>query len=97
MRTLISTSVACLVGLVLFSLVLEMPLFGAANGPTYNEVYDQYTRNGLGDTGATNLVTAIVLDYRGFDTMGETTVLFTAVMAALLTLSSGAKSSSGGH
>lgn len=38
------------------------------------------------DTGANNAVTAIVFDYRGFDTLGEATVLFTAVMGVGLIL-----------
>ncbi|MEE8317508.1 MAG: hydrogen gas-evolving membrane-bound hydrogenase subunit E, partial [Candidatus Omnitrophota bacterium] len=37
----------------------------------------------LRQTGATNLVTAVILDYRAYDTLGEATILFTAVMAVL--------------
>jgi multicomponent Na+:H+ antiporter subunit B len=41
-------------------------------------VGEHYLDNGLEEAGATNLVTNIVLDYRGYDTLGEVTVLFTA-------------------
>lgn len=41
-------------------------------------VGQHYLDNGLEEAGATNLVTNIVLDYRGYDTLGEVTVLFTA-------------------
>ncbi len=41
-------------------------------------VGEYYLKNGLQEAGATNLVTNIVLDYRGYDTLGEVTVLFTA-------------------
>ena len=42
-----------------------------------------YLKEGLLKTGATNLVSAIVLDYRAYDTLGEATVLFTAVIGVL--------------
>lgn len=41
-------------------------------------VGEHYLDEGLEEAGATNLVTNIVLDYRGYDTLGEVTVLFTA-------------------
>jgi len=40
----------------------------------------------LGPTGAANLVTAVILDFRAYDTLGEATVLFTAVMGVLAVL-----------
>jgi hypothetical protein len=36
------------------------------------------------ETGADNTVTSVVFDYRGFDTLGEATVLFTAVAGVIL-------------
>jgi len=42
-----------------------------------------YLREGLVDTGATNLVASVILDYRAYDTLGEATVLFTAVIGVL--------------
>ena len=38
------------------------------------------------DTGLENVVSAVLADYRGYDTLGETVVIFTAGLAALLTL-----------
>ncbi len=46
----------------------------------------QYIKLGLERTGAANLVTAVILDFRGYDTLGEATVLFTAVMGVLAVL-----------
>ena len=43
-----------------------------------------YLANGLQHTGAANIVAAIILDYRGYDTLGEATVLFTSVVAVLI-------------
>ncbi|MCM8814424.1 MAG: DUF4040 domain-containing protein [Candidatus Omnitrophica bacterium] len=42
-----------------------------------------YINSGFKETGASNIVTSIILDYRGFDTLGEVTVLFTAIWGAL--------------
>jgi len=45
-----------------------------------------YLANGLAETGAANIVTSVILDYRAYDTLGETTVLFTAILGALAIL-----------
>ncbi len=45
-----------------------------------------YLDNCARETGAANIVSAIVLDYRGYDTLGEVTVLFGAILGALLIL-----------
>ena len=42
-----------------------------------------YLREGLEETGAANIVTAVLLDFRAYDTLGEATVLFCAVVGAL--------------
>ncbi len=46
----------------------------------------EYIANGIMDTGSINLVTGVVFDYRGYDTLGEATILFTAVMGILAIL-----------
>jgi len=46
----------------------------------------EYIVNGVKDTGSVNLVTGVVFDYRAFDTLGEATILFTAVMGVLAIL-----------
>ena len=45
-----------------------------------------YLREGLAQTGAANIVTAVLLDFRAYDTLGEASVLFCAVMGALCVL-----------
>lgn len=42
-----------------------------------------YIREGAAETGAANIVTSVILDYRAYDTLGEVTVLFTAILGAL--------------
>lgn len=94
MRRLVMALTVAVLGATLVSLVVEMPPFGGRSNPAFNIVFERYTREALQDTGAPNIVTAIVLDYRGFDTMGETTVLFTAILAAVLALSARPRSHS---
>jgi len=57
----------------------ELPNFGAP----IMRVAKEYIERGLEKTGATNIVAAIILDFRGYDTLGEATILFTAVMGVL--------------
>ena len=46
-------------------------------------VASTYLKEGLAKTGATNVVASVILDYRAFDTLGEATVLFAAVIGVL--------------
>ena len=64
----------------------EMPDFGDYHAPTNHHVADWYIENSEEDIAVENLVSAILADYRGYDTLGETTVVFTAGMACLLLL-----------
>lgn len=66
--------------------VLGLPAFGAENAPAHNEVMERYLGKGLEETGAVNAVAGVILDYRAFDTLGESHVLFTAVIAVMILL-----------
>ena len=57
----------------------DLPPFGY---PTMR-IAGLYLRDGLARTGASNLVASVILDYRAFDTLGEATILFTAVIGVL--------------
>lgn len=48
--------------------------------PTFSEMDDYFIENAQSETGANNVVTSIIFDYRGFDTLGEATVLFAAAV-----------------
>ena len=61
--------------------VVEMPPFGDVNAPAHQGIMNRVLSQGLEDTGAPNVITAIILDYRAYDTLGEATVLFVAVVA----------------
>jgi multicomponent Na+:H+ antiporter subunit B len=45
-----------------------------------------FIENSLEESGVTNIVTALLANYRGYDTLGETAVIFTAGMAVMLLL-----------
>ncbi len=62
----------------------SMPRFGE---PVMSRIMDApstfYLADGLKETGAANIVTAVLLDYRAYDTLGEATVLFTSIIGAI--------------
>lgn len=66
-----------LIGVLLWT-VMYLPEFGNPDNPTNNEVAARYIEKGVEETGATNFVTGMILDYRAFDTFGESCVLFIA-------------------
>ena len=77
-----------LAALILLTLILclaltfDFPPFAS----TVDRVGYYYVEHVLADVGAWNAVGAIVWDYRGYDTLGETLVLFTAVIVILMVL-----------
>ena len=80
-----------MIGVLLYT-VGSLPAFGDPNHPINNEVSARYIESGLQETGALNIVTGMILDYRAFDTLGESTVLFTGAMVVLFLLRADAQS-----
>ena len=72
--------------MVLISIVATMPEFGDGATLANTHVGAYYTENSMQETGIPNVVTAILASYRGYDTMGELYVIFTAGLAVLLIL-----------
>lgn len=66
--------------------VSYLPSYGHPENPANNEVAERYIENGLEETGAVNIVTGMILDYRAFDTLGESHVLFIATCTVLILL-----------
>lgn len=81
-----ATVVAVMIIGVLLATVAELPRFGDSNAPVVNEVSDRYIEKGLEETGAVNVVAGMILDYRAFDTLGESNVLFIAVCSVFILL-----------
>lgn len=78
-------------GALLFYGTLDMPAFGDHNAPAQVHVAPDYIERAHHETGSYNIVTSILASYRGFDTLGETTVVFTAGICLVLLLRRGAK------
>jgi len=86
-RTVLLPALAALACLLLIlwlacSPLAELPAFGYP----HMRVARRYLAQGLRETGAANLVAAVILDYRAYDTLGEATVLFTAVVGVLVVM-----------
>jgi multicomponent Na+:H+ antiporter subunit B len=79
------SAVFLVMGALLYGTV-DMPSFGDPNAPTNVHVIPRYLEHGVHETGVENFVTAILAAYRGYDTLGETTVIFTAGMCVILLL-----------
>lgn len=71
---------------VLMVTVLHLPTFGQAGNPINNEVSQHYLEQGEAETGSSNAVSAMILSYRGFDTLGESCVLFLSVVGVMMLL-----------
>lgn len=67
----------------------DMPEWGDPHSPPSLHVSPRYIEKTVEETGTPNMVTSVLADYRGYDTLGETTVIFTAGIACLLLLRKG--------
>lgn len=84
--TLLPFFVAVATGAVLVYGTFALPPFGAADTPVNTHVAPYYLENSIRETLVPNVVTSVLASYRGFDTLGETTVIFTAGIAVLMLL-----------
>ena len=60
-----------------------LPPFGASNTPIHTHISVQYLERSISETGVPNVVTSVLASYRGFDTLGEVIVVFTAAIGVL--------------
>lgn len=81
---------------VLLQAAAELPAVGDGTAPAFTHVAPYYLEHAHEETGAPNFVTAVLADYRGYDTFGELTVIFTAGLACLLILGTRDESSGPG-
>lgn len=95
MRTLPILVIFLLATCVVLDAVAELPPYGMPENPACNQVSQRYIEDAWEETGVLNMITAIVLDYRAYDTMFETIVLFTAVLAVIITLKTTEKEGGG--
>jgi multicomponent Na+:H+ antiporter subunit B len=84
---LIPLFVVFVTGAALIYGTLDMPNFGAADAPAQTHVAPDYLARSPHEIGVPNVVTGILASYRGYDTLGETAVVFTAGIGVLLLIS----------
>lgn len=87
--------VALATGAALIYGSLDMPLYGDPGAPIHQHVADRYIADAQRETGVPNIVTAVLASYRGFDTLGEVMVIFTAGIGVLLAFSAAKAPKSG--
>ncbi len=75
-----------LTGALLIYGTLDMPNYGDPDSPASHHVSPRYITKTEVETATPNMVTSVLADYRGYDTLGETTVIFTAGMSCILIL-----------
>ena len=82
------TAVVICLGIIwmLLQTAAYLPPFGSPDNPANNEVSRRYIEQGMQETGAVNIVAGMILDYRAFDTLGESNVLFIAACSVLILL-----------
>lgn len=68
---------------------LDMPEYGDPDAPIHRHVAPRYVTQSADEVGPPNIVTSVLASYRGYDTLGETTVIFTAAIGVLALLARG--------
>lgn len=85
-RNLSLLAVAVVTSAILIYGTLDLPDFGDPDAPIHKHVADRYIEKSHDETASVNFVTAVLASYRGYDTLGETTVIFTAGLCVVLLL-----------
>ena len=78
--------VVAITGAALIYGTMDMPRYGDPDAPIHHHVAPRYIERTDDEIGVPNMVTAVLASYRGYDTWGETTVIFTACVGVLLLL-----------
>jgi multicomponent Na+:H+ antiporter subunit B len=83
---LVSLLLVLIVGGALVFGTLSLPPFGVADSVIHQHVAPRYLANTIKETGVPNAVTSVLANYRGYDTLGEAIVIFTAGIGVMLLL-----------
>jgi len=84
---LVALFVVILAGGMLIYAGQDLPAFGNPESPAHQHpIIEYYITNSETESGVENIVTALLANYRGYDTLGETAVIFTAGMTVILLL-----------
>lgn len=79
--------VVLVTGAILIYGTLDMPAYGNPDNPIHHHVAPRYLEDSQHEIGVPNVVTSVLASYRGFDTFGEITVVFTAAIGVMILLS----------
>ena len=82
-------AVVAAAGAALFFAIPDMPVYGDPNSPANSYVGMDYMTSTPNEIAIPNVVTAVLASYRGYDTFGETVVIFTAALGVMLLLGFG--------
>jgi multicomponent Na+:H+ antiporter subunit B len=85
-RSIVPLSMSLAIGGLLVWGSFALPPFGSAEGIIHKHVAPRYLERTIEETMVPNVVTSVLADYRGYDTLGETTVIFTAGIGVMLLL-----------
>ena len=83
-RPWLPLAVVIVTGAALVYGTLDIPAFGDPEAPAQTHVAPDYLKRSVPETGVPNVVTSVLASYRGFDTLGEVVVIYTAGIAVLL-------------
>ena len=86
LQTPIAVAVCVVTGMLLVLAALDLPAFGDPNAPAQVHVAPRYLEESGTLLHIPNVVTTVLASYRGFDTLGETIVVFTAGLGVLMLL-----------
>ena len=85
-RPLIAASVSIALGIALAIGIMDMPEFANPNTPANVHIAPYYLNQSFADIGIPNVVTSVLASYRGYDTLGEVVVIFTAGIGVIALL-----------
>lgn len=85
-QSLVALIVVTVTGALLLYGIVDMPLYGSAETPVSTHLNPYFIEKSGEEIGIPNIVTSVLASYRGFDTFGETVVIFTAGIGVLTLL-----------
>ena len=88
-RRTLPIAIVVATGAALIYGTLDMPDYGDPDAPANHHVVPRYINDSQRETGVPNIVTAVLASYRGYDTLGETFVIFTAAIGVMILLGRG--------
>jgi multicomponent Na+:H+ antiporter subunit B len=90
-RAVLPLIVVSITGAALIYGTLDMPRYGDPSAPIHQHVAPRYINDSPHETGIPNMVTSVLASYRGYDTLGEVAVIFTAGVGVMVLLGASAR------